>query len=388
MMMWKIVLVWIAYLALHFGSQLLPHREVSTVGSVNFGLQFLLFLICVQMARKEVKAYRPVLINLAILFCFSVLLYATNFMGSTLFRNEPYMSVYYHEYVNKIGYNALLAFTVIYLVVDSWFQKKRTLTKYLLALSVMATLLTPLHYPYFLDPLRLYRTEEYSDYLELKTAYNTLMKKNAAAPMQAEVVQQVLKGKNYVAGTNEATNSGKERLEIEELSDRLQRQSEVVLFWKPLNLDTAYVNLALVGLLIVFYFAKFFRDRPQGAYFEKIMLLLLVVCSLEVLHSWAYTESTDTRLYSSIHLVGQYLTVAALLALVYVCSIRLRFLLSGVGQYYERQIFLRPEGISRWRDEIDRLVLKSLLRKAPFVDRLAVLERNEQPLSSNIQRES
>jgi len=387
-MMWKIVFMWLAYLVLHFGIQVLPHREIPTLSSVNLGLQFLLFLICVQMARKDIKAFRPALINMAIFFCFSVLLYTSSFMGSALFRDEYYISTYYHEYVNKIGYNALLALTVIYLIVDSWFQKKRTITKYALTFSVLAVLLVPLYHPYFQDPLHLYRVEEYSRYLELKTAHNALLKEKGAAPRQTGVGQQVLKGSNQLLGANEADNSGKERLEIERLSDQLQRQSEVVLFWKPLNLDTVYVNLALVGLLVVFYFAKFLRDRPQGAYFEKIMLLLFLFCSLEVLHCWAYTESTDTQLYTSIHSIGQYLTVAVLLALVYVCSIRVRFLLSPVGQFYERRILLRPEGISRWRDEIDRLVLKSLLRKAPFVDRLAVLERNENPLSSNIKRES
>ncbi len=189
-MMWKIVFVWVAYLVLHFGTQVLPHREMSTLASVNFGLQFLLFLICVQMAQKDVKAYRPALINLAILFCLSVFLYASIFMGSALFRNEPYISVYYHEYVNKIGYNAFLAFTVVYLVVDFWFQRKRIITKYALTLCITAAMVVPLYYPYFQDPLHLYRAEEYSHYLEIKTAYNSLMKERGTGPVQEEVTQR------------------------------------------------------------------------------------------------------------------------------------------------------------------------------------------------------
>ncbi|MGA9364957.1 MAG: hypothetical protein WBW16_11395 [Bacteroidota bacterium] len=379
-MMWKIVFVWVAYLVLHFGSQILPHREIPILGSVNFGLQFLLFLICVQMARRDAKAYRPALINLAALFGFSILLYVSIFMGSVLFRDEPYISVYYHEYVNKIGYNALLALTVVYLVVDFWLQKKRTVTKYALTFCFSAALLVPLYYPYFQDPLHLYRAEEYSRYLEIKAAYDTLTKEKGTDPTQAEVSRMVLRARSQSPGADEAGTDGRGRLEIERLSGQLGHESEIVLFWKPLNLDTVYVNLALVGLLIVFYFVKFFCDRPQGAYFEKITILLFLFCSLEALHSWAFTRSVDTELYYSIHSIGQSLIVAVLLALVYVCSVRLRFLLSPVGRYYERQVLLRPERISRWRDEIDQLILKSLLRKTPFVGRLAVLERDENPL--------
>jgi hypothetical protein len=378
-MMWKIVLMWVVYLALHFGSQVLPHREIPTLGSVNFGLQFLLFLICVQMARRDAKAYRPALINLGALFGFSVLLYASIFMGSVLFRDEPYISVYYHEYVNKIGYNALLALTVVYLIVDFWLQKKRTITKYMLSFFFSAVLLAPLYYPYFQDPLYLYRAEEYSRYLKLKTASQSLMKEKGADLTVAGVTERFLSKNSQTLSANEVENNGREKDGHRRLISQLGHESEVVLFWKPLNLDTVYVNLVLVGLLLVFYFAKFLRDRPQGAYFEKITLLLFLFCSLEALHAWAFTKSADTQLYYSIHSISQYLSIGVLLGLVYMCSVRLRFLLSPVGQYYERQVLLRPERISRWRDEIDRLILKSLLRRTPFVDRLAILERDETP---------
>jgi cytochrome c biogenesis protein CcdA len=340
------------------------------------------------MARKDVKAYRPALINLGILFCFSVLLYATNFMGTALFRDEPYISVYYHEYVNKFGYNALLAFAVVYLIVDFWFQKKRTITKYAFTFCISAALLVPLYYPYFEDPLHLYRTEEYSRYLEVKIAHNTLMEEKGINPTQAEINQQVLRRRSQTLGAMGVEDRGREEREIERLSAYLANGSEVVLFWKPLNIDTVYVNVILLGLLILFYFAKFFHDRPHGAYFEKITFLLFLFCSLEALHSWAFTKSADAQLYYSIHSIGQYLIIGVLLGLVYVCSVRLRFLVSPIGQYYERQILLRPERISRWRDEIDQLVLKSFLQKTPFADRLGVLEKDENPLQSNIKRGS
>jgi len=199
-------------------------------------------------------------------------------------------------------------------------------------------------------------------------------------PTRAEVTREAQTGRSQANSTNGAENARAEKIELEKLSAYLARESEVVLFWKPLNLDTIYVNLTLIGLLIVSFLSKFFYDRPQGAYFEKISLLFFVFCSVEALQTWAFTKSTNNQLYYSIHSTAQYLIIVVLLAFVYVCSMRLRFLLSPVGQYYERQILLRPERVTRWRDEIDRLVLKSFLRKKTFVDRLAVLERDENPL--------
>jgi hypothetical protein len=378
-MMWKIVLVWVAYLVLHYGSQVLPHRAVPTPGSVNFGLQFLVFLLCFHMARKDVRAFRPALINLAILFGFSVVLYASNFMGTFFFQDEPYISIYYHEFVNKFGHNAFLLLAVLYLIVDFWFQKHKTISKYALTLCVSGSMLVPLYAPYFKDPLHLYRTEEYSRYLKVKTAHHMLLKEKGVEPSQPEINQRVLGGRSQALDALAAEERGREEREIERLSTYLTNGNEVTLFWKPLNLGTMYVNLMLVGLLIVFYVGKFLHDRPQGAYLEKITFLLFLLCSLEVLHQWAFIKSVDAQLYHSIVSIGQYLIIAVLLALVYVCSVRLRFLASPIGQYYERQILLHPEKISRWRDEIDRLVLKSFLQKMPFTDRLGILERDGNP---------
>jgi len=261
-MMWKIVFPWITYLVLHFGSQVLPHRPVSTPGSVNFGLQFLVFLLCFHMARKDIKTFRPALINLAILFGFSVVLYASNFMGTVFFQNEPYISVYYHEFVNKVGYNAVFALAVVYLIMDFWFQDRKTITKYALTLCVSLPMLVPLYYPYFRDPLHLYRTEEYSRYLEVKTAYDALRGEKGSEPSQAEINQRVLREKSQTLGLLTAEDRGREEHEIEKLSVYLTNRNEVVLFWKPLNLGTVYVNLMLIGLLLVFYLLKFFHDRP------------------------------------------------------------------------------------------------------------------------------
>jgi hypothetical protein len=384
----KIIIIWIVFVLLFLTAQLLPHRRIPTLGNVNLGLQVLLFIMCFQMARKDTKAFRPALVNLAILFGSSVLLYASNFVGTAVLRNDRYLPVYYHEFVNKFGYNALISLAVVYLLVDYLAHKWSMARKYALSVGVSAVMLVPLYYPYFKDPLHLYRTKEFSRYLEVKTAHEALLKEKAEQPTNQEISQRVLRQRYGAVAASRTEDRTKEEREIQRLSGYIAGGSELILFWKPLNLATAYMNMMLIGMLIVFYFVKFFHDRPQGAYFEKITFFLFFFCSLEALHAWAFTESANVQLYHSIHSIAQYLLVAVLLALVYVCSLRLRFLVSPIGMYYQRQVSLRPEMISRWRDEIDRLVLKSFLQKLPFTDRLGTLETDLNPQQSNTKRDA
>jgi hypothetical protein len=374
----KVVLLWVAYLVLHFAALIFPHRPYAAPSAANAGLQFLLFLLCFEMARRDAKAFRPALVNLAILFGFSTLLYLSIFVGSALLPKERYAPVYYHEYVNKFGYAVVLGMAIIYLLVDYTFQRWKAIAKYALTLSVLATVLVPLYLPYFKDPLQLYRTEEYSDYLDLQNARDTLLKKRGVEPAQGDLIQKVLTSRCQGSEMTQGSGFQEERGKLSKLMGYLAGSGALILFWKPLNLNSVYFNVALLGLIIVFYFFKFRRDQPFGAYLEKILFLLFLLCSLEVLHLWAYTRGTEDRLYYDIHEVGQYLTIVVLLSLVYVCSLRLRFVVSPVGKFYEKQILLEPEGISRWRDEIDGLVLKAFLQKMPFIGRLGVLETKEE----------
>ena len=381
--------MWVAFLIAHFGALLLlPHRHYSTISSVNIGLQFLLFLLCYKMARKDDKTFRPVTVNLTIFFGFSILMYLSIFVGTVLFTSNQYASVYYHECVNKFGVNAVLVIAVVYLIVDYRFQKWRTITKYAITLSILAALMVFLYLPYLQDPLYLYRTEEYSRYLELKSAHSSIIKESGTEPMSSEVIERALMNRGLQVDKLNPEYLARERGSLSELTKYLAGGNELILFWKPLNLNTVYVNAVLLGLIAIFYLLKLFNDRPHGAYFEKIIFLFFLFCAIEILHAWAYTQSaderlTDAKLYYAIHEVGQYLTIVVLLALVYVCSVRLRFILSPVGRYYERQIVLNPERVSRWRDEIDRLILKAFLHRAPFSGRFGILETEQKPQPPN-----
>ena len=91
----------------------------------------------------------------------------------------------------------------------------------------------------------------------------------------------------------------------------------------------------------------------------------------EVLHSWAHTRSTSYEVYRSVLEVGQYLTIVTLLVMVHVFSMRLRFVLSAVGKYYEEMLALHPEEITRYRDEIDNMIVRYFFKGKKYLGRLA-----------------
>jgi hypothetical protein len=382
-MLKKILLPWTFIMAAVFLGLGLPHREFNEVGYVNLGLQLLLCLLCIQMVRYDDGRFRPALLALTFFFGYAMLMYLSIFVGTVLFGNNLYAPVYYHQFVNKIGSSAIISVVVVYLIVDYVLHDSRMTAKLAIVVTVVALFLVPLYSPYFVNPLHLYQAEEYSRYLELKVAREQLRAKLQEEPSENHIIQRAIDTRKERAGVIEPSSTQGEASELKAVAPYLSHHDDTVLFWKPLNLSAVYVNGILMILLAGFYVAKFRHDRPQGAYIEKIMLLFFPLCSLQALHSWAHTRSGETNLYYSIQALGQYVTILVLLGFVYVCSVRLRFLLSPAGQYYERQIFLNPERITRWRDEIDNLVLKSIFRKNPLFGRLLTFQKKNQPKPSS-----
>jgi hypothetical protein len=68
--------------------------------------------------------------------------------------------------------------------------------------------------------------------------------------------------------------------------------------------------------------------------------------------------------------IGQYFTTAAFFTLVIFFYARLRFIKSVVGEFYETEIQINPEKISRWLDGIDKFILKHFTSSKDFKTRL------------------
>lgn len=70
------------------------------------------------------------------------------------------------------------------------------------------------------------------------------------------------------------------------------------------------------------------------------------------------------------HNVGLYLTLVNLLFLLIFFSLRLSFISSVKGEFYEHELVSDAEHISRWRDSVDNLVVRYFLNPKTFHGRL------------------
>ncbi len=153
--------------------------------------------------------------------------------------------------------------------------------------------------------------------------------------------------------------------------------NSTTLFWKPLytiNLILNGIVLLVIGLVFA---VKFMRDYPHAAYIEKILQTFLLLCAFEVLHHWAYIKSGPYAVFRSVLEIGQYLTILTLMIMVYVFSMRLRFVLTSLGQYYEEMVAIRPDLVTRWRDEIDNAILRRFFKGKKYLGRLTSLKSNQ-----------
>jgi hypothetical protein len=120
------------------------------------------------------------------------------------------------------------------------------------------------------------------------------------------------------------------------------------------------------------------KDPPQGAYIEKVMFLLLIYCSMEVLHCWSAINTVEWKTLSDILSAGQYASIVVLILIALYLSLRLRFISSVKGEFYENELSQRPTGITRWRDTLDNLVVESFFNRHTLMGRLFAVPEHQQ----------
>ena len=108
------------------------------------------------------------------------------------------------------------------------------------------------------------------------------------------------------------------------------------------------------------------------------MLFRSMTSALEIFHNYGYVHSYSTETYHVIFKLGQYFTIVVLLLLVYTFDLKLRFVLSPAGNYYEKILETSPARITRWRDEIDNLILKTFSKNTKILKHIGYTAVNEE----------
>ncbi len=144
----------------------------------------------------------------------------------------------------------------------------------------------------------------------------------------------------------------------------------IPLLWRPQFLNNIYMSTLCIVFIFLFFGYQYRNDPPQGAYIEKIIFLFLPYCSLEILHHYAYIKSVEYATLVDVQQIGYYLTLLNLLLLLAFFGLRLRFITSVKGEFYERELVSDAEHISRWRDAFDNLVVRHFLNPKAVHGRL------------------
>jgi hypothetical protein len=107
------------------------------------------------------------------------------------------------------------------------------------------------------------------------------------------------------------------------------------------------------------------------------MFLLLVFCSIEILHAWSVVKAVEWSALADIMGVGAYVSIAILALIGVFLGLRLRFIQSVKGEFYEQQLAASANAITRWRDTIDNMIIDSFMNRRLLIGRMFVNPRNK-----------
>jgi hypothetical protein len=337
----------------------------------------LLGVACYSLFKMEVhNRTRAVFLNLGLFFETNALMRPIwTVLNSWLFRwNDP--NNYMYQYQGLLYY-LLLSISVIYLVLDRVPQWHRISVKYLVTFLIAVGGWVVIYYPYLGNPDYLKNTPEIADYKNVRDAIANLKKAGITEPSAAEIVNFA---QLQLIGDVKANGGSSLEGKIKRVSDILpytQGLDYGTLYWKPLYMDSIWISLLCTLFLVGSMVFKYFNDPPEGAYVEKFIWCLLVFCAFELLHMYAYTQTTRWEVLLGVIHLGRYVSLVIMLILLFLFAVRLRFVHSIEGSYYERRLLSDASRITRWRDAFDNWILKQFMNPAEL-DRRFLTQRRTQ----------
>ena len=358
----KITILWLSTISLFSLAYIfLPHSVVSFSAIANNYIQALLFFITLYIFMKEPnKKNKLIFLNFLIFFALSFYANIHNFVGSAIFPGtfSNFFSFEYH-----VAFYALaLSFAIIYLVIDLLFHSIKTSLKYAVSCSIVLFFFVWHFSPMLVDPMSLYQGEDIKQWKVLDAYVST-----HALPATTEELAKNLNLRSWKNGVAVGDLYPDENLRrIESLEPYLEGTNYRLLLFKPLFMNMVYMDATLLFFMLLFFGYQYEKDPPQGAYIDKIMFVFLLFISTEILHYWGYMKSIEWNMYEGLFNAGQYITVALLSLMVVFFGLRLRFINSVTGEFYESELARNPHLITRWKDGIDKMVLAKFFNLRPL----------------------
>jgi len=349
-----------------------PHKEASFAAFFTYSLQYLLLILSIYIAKNEPsQKNKYIFLNFAAFFSLSIPSHLFVFVGTVFFPNESFARLYVNQYVCYGLYYFLLASAITYLTIDVLFRDYKTYQKYLLTLILVGAFFGFYYGGFLADAKYTHHSADVQDWKMLSTTYEDFVKTNGYAPSAKELAS-LTPLHSWDQGQPVGTLYPEARLARVEALYRYLPDDYMVLVYKPIWQYAMNMSVVCIGFVLLFFGYLYMKDPPQGAYIEKIMFLLLVFCSLEILHSWSAIKSVELGAASAIWAIGNYVSTVVLLFIAGTFAMRLRFITSPKGEFYEQELASSPTGVTRWRDALDNIVVEKFFNRKLILGRLFV----------------
>ena len=364
-------LVGVAYLTtLYF----YPNPDVGIAAFLNHLSQIILFFVAFYLFKKEPnRSNKFIFFNFLILFFIAIVNLANDFIGN--WNTHKFLPILFWQY-SSIAFFFFFSLGILYLVIDSLFHDRKIFEKYALALGILAVFFGYFFTPYIVEPLTLYNTEDIKQWKTLHThvldspAEKKLLNAGNQHELAVELANNVrLQSWQHGVPVGDLYPD-RNFVRIEKLVPYLEGDNYMILLLLPLYRDVVQINVLLVACIVLFFGYQYSKDPPQGAYIDKIMFIFLLFCSMEILHNWAFIKSLEWKTWSDLSTIGQYVTVFIEGLMVLFFALRLRFITSVQGEFYETELAANPRQITRWRDWMDNFVLSQFFNFKLFNGRM------------------
>jgi hypothetical protein len=349
---WGVVTLVLGLLAYFYDGQrvgLGPFLMTSIALLVGIVSTFLIFY-------EPNKKNKFLFLNFAIFFLLAIVSYTFNLIAPLLEKIDQYSPFVIVQWVKGANYFAL-AFAVVYLVIDSLFRDLRIGLKYIGTALIVGVFFVFYFGDILIDPKYSYSTADIQDFRSVDHEYSALQNTNGKQPTAEDIAKQITLPawrENQPVGKLFPQNN---ILRIKEILPYLNGENYIILLYKPINLYIIKMNVIACFFIILFFGYQYRKDPPQGAYVDKIMFLLLLYCSMEIFHAWSYIHAVEWEEFMELFVIGQYVSIFILLLIAMFFALRLRFVTSVAGEFYENELVHSAQHITRWRDWLDNIVL-------------------------------
>jgi len=327
----------------------------------------LLGIIAVLLFRSELSWSTSIAwMNFAVLFLINALMGVVFPLLSRWL--EPFSrdaDVYIYQYFTSF-YFLMLGISVTYLLIERVSSTISSLRRFAIAVLIIALPWTILFNDYLVNARYLFDIRASQQIDEIKRTVEALRAQGNPNPSVRDVVDS--SRMNLLGPDVRLLNEGN----VIKILPYALGNNDAALFYRPFWTSCAWMSALVVVLMLGFLLLRYFRDFPSSAYAEKISWLLVPYVFVEALHYFVLVEAKSWDAAMAFLRIGGTITFIIMIPLTYLFYLKLKFLNSIEGNYYESKLVESSAGITRWRDALDNWIIRQFMHDAELNRRFLI----------------